>query len=125
MYTEKQNSRTNNGKNVIILGFVSLFTDMSTQMIFPLLPLFISTVIGAGPAFLGTLEGIGEALASLLRVFSGWLSDVLKKRKPVLYFVLRPLLSKAPVPLSSQLSIKLFTFAILPVNVSAFTLRAS
>lgn len=72
-------------KNVFTLGLVSLFTDISSQMIYPLLPIFLSSVLGVGTAFIGLLEGIAESTASILKVFSGWYSDKLKKRKPIIF----------------------------------------
>jgi len=72
-------------KNVKALGLVSLFTDMSSQMIYPLLPIFLTSVLGVGVAFVGLLEGIAESTASILKVFSGWYSDRLKKRKPIIF----------------------------------------
>ena len=54
--------------NVLILGLVSLFTDISSEMIYPLLPFFLTTVLGGGPAFLGVIEGVAESTASLLTV---------------------------------------------------------
>lgn len=71
-------------KNVFTLGLVSLFTDISSQMIYPLLPIFLSSVLGVGTAFIGLLEGIAESTASILKVFSGWFSDRLKRRKPII-----------------------------------------
>lgn len=71
-------------RNVIRLGLVSLFNDISSQMIYPLLPVFLSSVLGLGTVFIGLLEGIAESASSLLRVFSGWYSDRLKKRKPLI-----------------------------------------
>lgn len=68
--------------NVIILGFVSLFTDLSSQMVFPLLPLFLITVLGANAIVVGLVEGVAESTASLLKVFSGFWSDKIRKRKP-------------------------------------------
>lgn len=68
-------------RNVVILGFVSLLNDGASEMIYPLLPVFLSTVLGAGPAALGIIEGVAEATASLLKLFSGYLSDRVKKRK--------------------------------------------
>jgi MFS family permease len=68
--------------NVIILGFVSLFTDLSSQMVFPLLPLFIVTVLGANAIIVGLVEGAAGSTASLLKVFSGYWSDKIRKRKP-------------------------------------------
>jgi len=68
--------------NVIILGFVSLFTDLSSQMVFPLIPLFLANVLGAGGMVVGLVEGAAETTASLLKVFSGYWSDKIEKRKP-------------------------------------------
>lgn len=72
-------------KNVYTLGLVSLFTDISSQMIYPLLPIFLSSVLGVGMVFIGLLEGIAESTASILKVFSGWYSDKLRKRKPIVF----------------------------------------
>lgn len=68
-------------RNVFYLGLVSLFTDLSTEMIYPLLPLFLSVTLGVDKAFIGVIEGIAESSASILKVFSGWLSDRLKRRR--------------------------------------------
>ncbi|MBI5875587.1 MAG: MFS transporter [Deltaproteobacteria bacterium] len=68
-------------KNVFAAGLVSLFMDISSEMIYPLLPIFLTTVLGASKATLGVIEGIAESTASILKVFSGWLSDRLGKRK--------------------------------------------
>ena len=68
-------------KNVFVAGLVSLFMDISSEMIYPLLPIFLTTVLGASKATVGIIEGIAESTASILKVFSGWLSDRLGKRK--------------------------------------------
>lgn len=68
-------------RNVVILGFVSLLNDGASEMIYPLLPAFLTAVLGAGPAALGIVEGIAESTASLLKLYSGYLSDRVKKRK--------------------------------------------
>jgi MFS family permease len=68
-------------KNVKALGFVSLLNDSASEMIYPLLPIFLTSVLGAGAEALGIIEGIAESTASLLKLFSGWLSDKIKKRK--------------------------------------------
>lgn len=68
------------GRNVISLGIVSLFTDMSSQMVYPLIPSFLSAM-GVPPSFLGVIEGVAESTASLLRSVFGRLSDKLKRRK--------------------------------------------
>ena len=69
--------------NVLILGLVSLLTDVSSEMIYPILPLFL-TGIGATGAVIGLIEGAAETTASLLKVVSGRMSDKLGKRKPFL-----------------------------------------
>ncbi len=56
-------------RNVIILGFVSLLNDGASEMIYPLLPVFLTAVLGAGPAALGIIEGIAESTASLLKLY--------------------------------------------------------
>jgi MFS family permease len=68
--------------NIIILGIASLLTDISSEMIYPLMPLYLVTRLGASPAILGLVEGFSESLASIVKVFSGFFSDRLKKRKP-------------------------------------------
>lgn len=68
--------------NVVILGIASLLTDISSEMVYPLIPFFLSS-LGAGPAVLGLIEGVAESLASLLKVFSGYFSDKIRKRKPL------------------------------------------
>src|SRR5205823_940346 len=65
-------------------GFVSLLTDVSTEMIIPVLPLFVSFTLGASAASLGLIEGVAESTASLLRIGAGWLSDRIGRRKPFL-----------------------------------------
>jgi len=67
--------------NVIALGFVSLLTDISSEMTFTLLPLFLANVLGARTAVIGLIEGVAETTAGMMRVFSGWLSDLWGKRK--------------------------------------------
>lgn len=67
--------------NVFILGIVSLLTDVSTEMVYPLLPIFLTSTLGASPAVVGIIEGIAESLASLLKVFSGYVGDKTKKKK--------------------------------------------
>jgi len=73
-------------RNIFILGLVSLFTDISSQMVFPLIPLFLTTVLGAGAYAVGIVEGAAETTASLLKVISGYWSDKIKKRKPFVLF---------------------------------------
>jgi MFS family permease len=62
---------------------VSFLTDAATEMIYPLLPLFLSTVLGANASFIGAIEGVAETTAALLKLASGWWSDKVRKRKPL------------------------------------------
>ncbi|MFP5213698.1 MAG: MFS transporter [Acidobacteriota bacterium] len=86
---------------IVILGFVSFFTDLSSEMIYPLLPVFLSGVLGAGALALGFIEGIAESTASLFKVASGIWTDRANKRKPFLLFgygvssLVRPLIGLA------------------------------
>ena len=73
-------------RNVFILGLVSLFTDLSSQMVFPLIPLFLITVLSTGAYAVGIVEGAAETTASLLKVVSGYWSDKIKRRKPFVLF---------------------------------------
>ena len=68
-------------RNVWAVGFTSFFMDISSEMVINILPLFLSNVLGVQTSVIGFIEGIAEATASLLKIFSGWLSDKLKGRK--------------------------------------------
>jgi MFS family permease len=70
-------------RSVWALGLVSLFMDLSSEMIHALLPLYLVTVLGASALTVGFIEGIAEAAASITKIFSGALSDYLGKRKPL------------------------------------------
>jgi len=72
--------------NIILLGITSLLTDISSEMIYPILPIFLVVQLGASPAILGFIEGVAESLASLVKVFSGYFSDKIKSRKPFIIF---------------------------------------
>lgn len=72
--------------NVIWLGFVSLFNDIASEMIYPIVPIFLTSVLGAPMAVIGLIEGVAESTASLLKVFSGWFSDLIGQRKPLTVF---------------------------------------
>src|SRR3989338_5147104 len=72
--------------NIIVLGIASFLTDISSEMIYPLLPLYLVNVLGASPAVLGIIEGFAESLASILKVFSGYWSDRINRRKPFAIF---------------------------------------
>jgi MFS family permease len=86
------------------LGLVSLFMDISSEMIHSLLPVFLFTVLGASAVTVGLIEGIGEATAAISKLFSGWLSDRLGKRKVLtvigygLGALSKPLFALAPSP---------------------------
>jgi MFS family permease len=90
--------------NVLWLGVVSLLTDLSSEMIYPLLPFFLTHTLGAGPAFLGIVEGIAETTASMLKLASGWVSDRVGRRKPLVLAgygiasIARPLMAIATAP---------------------------
>jgi MFS family permease len=71
--------------NVILIGLVSFFADLSTEMVYPLIPIYLTTVFGATPAIVGVIEGIAESLASILKVFSGYLADKYRKKKPIAF----------------------------------------
>ena len=89
------------GRNVLVLSAVSLLTDASSEMIYPLLPVFLSSVLGAGAVAVGALEGIAQAVSALMQVLSGQWSDRVARRKPMivagytLASVLRPLIGLA------------------------------
>jgi MFS family permease len=72
-------------KNVRSLGWVSLFNDISSEMIYPLLPIFLTQVLGAGVIFVGLIEGVAESVSSFLKLFSGWVSDRFQKRKALIF----------------------------------------
>lgn len=87
---------------VIALGFTSLFTDIGTEMIFPLLPAFVAA-LGAAPTFLGLVEGLADATSSLLKLASGYVADGRSKKRLVLVgyglaSVARPLVALATAP---------------------------
>lgn len=66
-----------------MLGVVSLLTDVSSEMIYPLLPLFLVATLGASATFIGLIEGVAETTASVLKLASGWWSDRLGRRKAI------------------------------------------
>ncbi|HEY8856626.1 MAG TPA: MFS transporter [Rugosibacter sp.] len=70
-------------RSIVTLGLVSLFMDMSSEMIHSLLPVFLVTVLGASALSVGFIEGIAEATASIAKVFSGVISDWMGRRKPL------------------------------------------
>ena len=76
-------SRPKLGRNVKALSAVSFLTDVSSEMIYPLLPVFLTGVLGANASFIGAIEGAAETTAALLKLASGWWSDRVQKRKPL------------------------------------------
>lgn len=71
-------------RTVWALGFVSMFMDISSEMIHALLPLFLTATLGVSVAMVGLIDGIAEATASITKVFSGYFSDRMGKRKPLI-----------------------------------------
>lgn len=69
-------------RNVFALGVVSFFNDISSEMLYPIVPIFLTTVLKAPVSVVGLIEGIAESTASVLKVVSGWFSDRFKVRKP-------------------------------------------
>lgn len=88
-------------RNVYALTAVSFFTDVSSEMIYPLLPAFLTVTLGASASFLGAIEGAAETTAALLKLASGWWSDRVQRRKPLVVAgytiasIMRPLVAIA------------------------------
>jgi MFS family permease len=91
-------------RNVVILGVVSLLTDASSEMIIPLLPMFLTQVVGAGALTLGWIEGMADTVASVLKLLAGRWSDRMGRRRPLilggysLSSAARPLIAFATAP---------------------------
>jgi MFS family permease len=77
----KQKKRLGMSRNVFVFGWVSFFTDVSSEMIFAAFPLFLSSVLGVSTALIGLIEGMGDSAANLFKIASGWFSDKLGERK--------------------------------------------
>ena len=88
-------------RNVVAIGLVSLLNDASSEIVYPLLPVFLATSLGASAQAIGIIEGLAESISSLLKLFAGYLSDRLAKRKLLVVFgysiaaLARPLLAFA------------------------------
>jgi MFS family permease len=88
-------------RNVVAISLVSLLNDASSEIIYPMLPAFLALALGAGPKAIGIVEGVAESVSSLLKLFSGYLSDRTGRRKGLVVFgyglasVVRPLLAFA------------------------------
>jgi MFS family permease len=76
-------SRSKLKPQVILLGLAALLNDTASELIYPLLPVFLTTTLGATPAVIGLIEGAADGMASILKYFSGAWSDRVKKRKPM------------------------------------------
>ncbi|MBN1880639.1 MAG: MFS transporter [Deltaproteobacteria bacterium] len=96
-----EDTGTLGGRNVFYLGVVSFFNDFASEMIYPLLPVFLTVVLGVGGTVLGAIEGVAESTSAILKYFSGRMSDTLGKRKPIFVFgytlsnIVRPLMGIA------------------------------
>ncbi len=77
--------RKQNKLNIIFLGLVSFFSDISSEMVYPLIPLYLTGAFGATPALVGVIEGIAESLSSLLKVFSGYITDRYQRKKHIAF----------------------------------------
>jgi MFS family permease len=82
---KKSAPRPSLGRSAIVIGLVSLFADISTEVMYPLLPAFITQVLGAPVAALGIIEGMAQGVSSVLTGISGWISDRIGTRKPVAF----------------------------------------
>ena len=89
-------------RTVVVLGLVSFFNDFASDIVIPLIPILLATVLAAGPVALGLIEGVANAVASLLKLWSGRHSDVMRGRRKglaVMGYTLsnctRPLLGQA------------------------------
>ena len=100
------------GRNVLVLGVVSLLTDVSSEMLYPVIPLFLTGVLGAPMTVVGLIEGAAEGAASVLKMLFGWISDRAARRKPFVVWgyglsaVSKPLMALAgawPVVLFARL----------------------
>lgn len=80
----QENSDRDNPLNstILKLGLISFFTDVATDMLYPITPIFLTTVLGTSMASLGFIEGVAESITSLLKIYSGNWSDRIGKRKP-------------------------------------------
>ena len=81
MKKEQPGSKIN--KNIFLTGFTSFFTDISSEMIYPVLPFFLRSVLGVTPAIVGIIEGIAESTAALSKTYFGKIADKLKHYKEI------------------------------------------
>ncbi|HRY62530.1 MAG TPA: MFS transporter [Candidatus Paceibacterota bacterium] len=91
-------------KNIFTMGVVSFLNDVSSEMVFSYIPIFLTTVLGASVTFVGLIEGLADATASILKIFAGRLSDKIRKRKALIVFgyslsaLAKPILAVAMAP---------------------------
>ena len=88
-------------RNVLAISLVSLLNDASSEIIYPLLPILLTSVLGASPRAIGIIEGAAESVSSLIKLLAGYLSDRFGKRKILVVSGLRPLSSEVRVGLQS------------------------
>src|SRR5438128_11957156 len=69
-------------RNVVVLSWVSFFQDAASEMLYPVLPLFLTGVLGAPPSVVGLIEGLAEGTASVMKAVSGRLADI-RRRRPL------------------------------------------
>lgn len=72
-------------RNIVFLGLISFFMDIGSEMVYPIIPLYLTAAFGATPALVGIIEGIAESTAGLLKVFSGYITDKYNKKKPIAF----------------------------------------
>jgi MFS family permease len=95
---------SHSSRNVKALGVVSLLGDVASEMIYALLPLFLTTVLGAGATVIGAIEGFADSTSALLKLASGWWADRVRSRKPLVVLgytlsaIARPLIGLAAHP---------------------------
>jgi MFS family permease len=82
----QRTSKTFIASNIILLGLVSFFTDISTEMVYPILPIYLSSIMGATPTIIGIIEGIAESLASVIKLLSGILADKYGNKKRLAFW---------------------------------------
>src|SRR5881392_1472880 len=73
-------------KNSVLLAFASLFSDISTEMLYPILPIYLTQYLKANGSIIGIIDGIATATQNIVQGFSGYLSDKLQRRKPIALF---------------------------------------
>jgi MFS family permease len=81
--TKRRNSNNGISKNVFIMGLVSLFNDIASEMVYPTAPIFLTSMLGVSVTIVGVIEGVADATGSIFKIIFGWISDKLQKRKPI------------------------------------------